>query len=296
MYNVFTDDRLNTNTLPRMSSLLNLSIYRQFYSPVLFRSFSIKYVIEGCEKYTVNDRPYHLTTGQYLLANHFSEGFVEIESKKHVRGICIDISPKVISEVVGSFVRPDTAYSDLCLDTFFNTNNFLENQYDSTNTNLGQLLKSIEYEISKNPFYAHEFSEEFYYNLAESIVLDQLPKYKELQNVPALKPETRKELLRRVSKGKSFIDEHFRSNIDVAQIAKEAQLSEYHFFRLFKAIYGISPNQYLIRKKLDFAIIQLKCGGKSVTDISIDSGFSDIYAFSKCFKKHQGASPSLFLP
>ena len=295
MYNVFTDDRLNSSKLPRMSSLLNLSIYRQFYSPVLFRSFSIKYVFEGCEKYTVNDRPYHLNSGQYLLANHFSEGFVEIESKKQVRGICIDISPSVLSEVVGSFVRADMPYTDLRLDTFFNSNTFLENQYDATKTNLGQLLIAIESEISKNPFYAHEFSDEFYYNVAERVVLDQIPKYKELQNIPALKAETRKELLRRVSKGKTFIDEHYRFNIDVPQIAKEAQLSEYHFFRLFRAIYGISPNQCLIRKKLDFAIIQLKRGGKSISDISIDSGFADIQVFSKCFKKHQGVSPSFFI-
>jgi AraC family transcriptional regulator len=76
-------------------------------------------------------------------------------------------------------------------------------------------------------------------------------------------------------------------------VAAECGLSEYHFFRLFKAIFAISPHQYLIRKRLDYAYYQLKNGLSNVSDAAVHSGFADIFAFSKSFKKHFGLSPSL---
>ena len=100
----------------RMSYLINFSTLSELYCVAPFRSFSVKYVCRGTEKYHVNGNKYTVEDGQYLLANHFSEGFVEIDNT--VRGICIDVAPDVLSEVVASYRRPDTFIADPGLDTF----------------------------------------------------------------------------------------------------------------------------------------------------------------------------------
>ena len=150
MYNVFQGNSLNTQVLPIKSNLINFSAFNELLSPINFRSFSIKYVSEGCEKYTVNGNPYFVKKGEYLLANHFSEGFVEIESHHLVKGICIDVSPRLISEVISSYLSPEIPVEDIPDDDFFNSPDFLENQYHSKNTKTGQLLQSLNCDIFKN--------------------------------------------------------------------------------------------------------------------------------------------------
>jgi AraC family transcriptional regulator len=285
---VFTLDNMPKNT-----NLVNFSLLQNFHSAVPFRSFSIKYVVEGCENYAVNGKNYAIKTGNYLLANNFSEGYVEIESKTNVVGICIDIEPVVLSEVVASFRRPDTAFVDLDLDTFFNSPNFLENSYECRETNVGLFLQNLDFANTKKIYQTEGFSKDFYFAIAEKVVADHIPTFKELQNIATIKLQTRKDLWRRINQSKVFIDTYFAQIANIQEIAKEVGMSEYHFFRTFKAVYGISPHQYLLHKRLEYAHKILKNGNFSVSEAALETGFGDIYAFSKAFKKLFGYAPSL---
>lgn len=292
MYQVFTKTQGSAKHLPTNSNHINYSLFKEFECKVPFRSFSIKYVVEGCEKYTINGTPFHVTDGQYLLANQFSEGTVHIESKKTVRGICIDLSMNILSEVVASHQRPDTPIADLALDKFFGTPDFLENQYAAAKTNTGHLLLGLGAELSRNPFHAHAFTTEFYYRLAEGLVQDHRPICQQIKAVSSIRLATRKELVRKVNYGKEYMDTYFCQPLEIAAIAKESGLSEYHFYRLFKSVIGKSPYQYILHKRLDAAKHSIITGHSSLTDIALEMGFSDIHAFSKSFKKHFGVAPS----
>jgi AraC family transcriptional regulator len=293
MYQVIDDLHMNLEALPRNGSLINYSMLRDLRTvPVIFRSFSIKYVLEGCESYMVNNNLFHVTDGQYLLANPHSEGSVAIDSEKVVKGICIDIAPRILSEVVASHLQPGSPISDQDLDRFFTTPDFFENCYASKQTHLGKFLGQLGSELDKSPFEKHEFTEEFYFTLSEKLLLDHIPVVGQLQSIRTVKTETRKALLRRVMHGKEYIDTCFAQPLTMELVALESGLSEYHFFRLFKAIFFISPHQYLIRKRLEFAHFQLQNGRANVSEAAHLSGFGDIFAFSKSFKKHFGLAPS----
>lgn len=286
-------DTFTLDNLPKNTNLVNFSVLKNFHSAVPFRSFSIKYVVEGCENYQVNGKNYAIKTGNYLLANNFSEGFVEVESKTSVVGICIDIEPLILSEVVASFRRPDTAFADIALDKFFNTPDFLENSYDCKKTHAGLFLQSLDFENTQKNYQTEGFSKEFYFCIAEKIITDHIPIFKELQKITTIKPQTRKDLWKRINQSKLFIDNQFSQILDIQQIAKEVGMSEYHFFRTFKAVYGIAPHQYLIQKRLEYARKILAKGNYSVSEVAIEIGFGDVHTFSKAFKKYFGISPSL---
>ena len=100
-------------------------------------------------------------------------------------------------------------------------------------------------------------------------------------------------LYSRIVGAKLFMDANFHSDIDLANIADEACFSKFHFVRLFKAIYGKTPHQYLIKVRIENAKEFLRCG-YTVADTCYMVGFGSITSFAALFKKNEGATPSAF--
>ncbi len=277
-------------------NLFNVSSLHTFYHPVDSADstgFAIKYVTEGTERYTVNNQLYHVNNGSYLLLNGAKEAKVEIESKSNVKGLCITISNVIIADTVAAIVRPDTPFSDPELASFFYTDRFLENQYQSTHTALGNRLRKISNEVQRSVFSANDIDNELFFELAERLITDQILVFKQLQSIQAIKQATQRDLCRRVIRGREFIDSNYTRAITIEQVAKEAAMSEYHFFRLFKKVFQMSPHQYIMSRRLDAAKMLLK-EQLAVSDVAIECGFGDIYTFSKAFKKHVNIAPSAF--
>lgn len=277
---------------PKGESITRFSILNDLAAPLTFHGFSIKYVFDGNELYRVNSERYYVNTNEYLLANPYCEGTINIDSEMMVKGICIDIDPKILSEAFSHFVTPDTPYPDISLDNFFNSEAFLENKYQANHTHLGHMLMQLAEQFNQNPFYDYHLDNNFYFSLAEQIVKDHGPIISQLYNIRVIKNNTRKDLYRKLCRGKNYIENNWKNNaITINEVAGHAALSEYHFFRLFKTTFGITPYQYLIQVRLLKAKGLLQKENDSVSAIALATGFSDVYAFSKAFKKHFGISP-----
>ena len=117
----------------------------------------------------------------------------------------------------------------------FNTEDFLENKYQAESTHVGQFLKQMQFDLCENTTHQYPFSKHFYFTLAEKIVADHIPLYQQLQAIQSLKAATKKDLFRRVYRGKEYIDVYFQRPLAIEELAKLCSLSEYHFFRVFKA-------------------------------------------------------------
>lgn len=290
---LFSDTTQIMERIEQNNNSVVFSSLNEFYEPVLSTGFAIKYVAEGTERYTLNEQNYQISAGSYLLCNSTKQGYVEIESRKNVKGICINIAPEIIQEAIASLQRPDTFFPDAELGLFFSTPYFLENQYDANSTHVGNVLQQIEQAAGRNEIDTSDLSIEFFYSLSEKLIADQLPIFKQLQSLPGVKAVTKKELYKRISRGREFIDNTFLSPLTIELVAKEACMSEYHFFRLFKKMMGVTPHQYILRKRLELGKQLLK-EHLSVSDSAVECGFTDIFSFSKSFKSYFGYSPSSF--
>lgn len=82
--------------------------------------------------------------------------------------------------------------------------------------------------------------------------------------------------------------------IKISQLASMSGMSTRYFSELFSVFFGISPKEYIIQMQLETAKNLLISSSASVTDISETCGFSDVYYFSKVFKKEFGQTPSMF--
>jgi AraC-like DNA-binding protein len=94
-------------------------------------------------------------------------------------------------------------------------------------------------------------------------------------------------------RAKLFIDENFASSIDLKNVSGEACFSKFHFARLFRDIYGMTPHQYLTSVRIDRARDLLE-GGASVKETCFKVGFDSIGSFTGLFKRRIGLSPAAY--
>ena len=82
--------------------------------------------------------------------------------------------------------------------------------------------------------------------------------------------------------------------VALADLARTAGLSRYHFLRNFKRVTGITPHQWLLRTRLRRAAERLASSRMPVTEIALDVGFDDLSNFIRSFRTEFGVSPSRY--
>ena len=78
----------------------------------------------------------------------------------------------------------------------------------------------------------------------------------------------------------------------MAALARAARLSPAHFSREFRRVFGESPHQYLLTRRLERAAALLRSTDRSVADICITVGLRSIGSFTTSFGRAFGKSPT----
>lgn len=74
-------------------------------------------------------------------------------------------------------------------------------------------------------------------------------------------------------------------------LAREANLSRYHFVREFARVTGLTPHRYLTRARLRQAAVRLAAHDGRVIDVAMASGFNDVSNFNHAFRSEFGTTP-----
>lgn len=89
--------------------------------------------------------------------------------------------------------------------------------------------------------------------------------------------------LSRMNKALAYIEEHLTENLDYAEVAKIALCSEYHFKRMFSFLAGLSLSEYVRKRRLTLAALDLKNVDLRIIDVAIKYGYSSADSFSRAF-------------
>ncbi|WP_281612643.1 AraC family transcriptional regulator [Flammeovirga sp. SubArs3] len=109
-----------------------------------------------------------------------------------------------------------------------------------------------------------------------------------------MKKETHNEYQKSLNSVIDYINDHLDQHIDLKVLAEIANISEFHFHRIFKALIGESVGSYTNRIRLETAAGLLRGTALSLLIIAEKTGYSNQQSLSKAFKKHFGITPSAF--
>ncbi len=89
-----------------------------------------------------------------------------------------------------------------------------------------------------------------------------------------------------------YIEQNYTARISLDVLAEHANLSKYHFCRLFKKLTGRTPFEYVNYLRVNEAIALISDTSASITDIAYQVGFNDANYFCRVFKETTGYTPS----
>lgn len=92
----------------------------------------------------------------------------------------------------------------------------------------------------------------------------------------------------------SLMQTRLHEQLELDTLAKQINLSKYHFVKRYKELTGTTPINHFIHLKIERACYLLDVTPKNVNEIAFSLGYEDAYYFSRIFKKIMGVSPSQY--
>ncbi|MEO7753298.1 MAG: AraC family transcriptional regulator [Terracoccus sp.] len=102
------------------------------------------------------------------------------------------------------------------------------------------------------------------------------------------------DVLVHLRRARDLADRAYAERVDLERLATAAGLSKYHFLRLFRATYGLTPAQYVSQRRIERAQDLLRSTNLTVTEVCTAVGFASLGSFSSRFRAVVGESPSAF--
>lgn len=253
--------------------------------------YSIKFQIFGTEIFELGDREFTLKENNYLVVNNNQT--VKSYSFKTKRAITVFIEPSTLADVLYNLTKDN---EDLLSNPFGFIENeviFLENCFEITDDSIGRELNYLSSSFDYIKARKFPFDENFFFKISKALILSHQDTFRYFLNIESAKKTTKLELFDRMHRAKQFITDNWNKSISLNSIASAVNMSPYHFNRTFSRVFQIPPMEYHLKLRLNKAKELLETQKYMVADVAQFAGYSDIFSFSKAFKKCFGFSPSL---
>jgi AraC family transcriptional regulator len=100
------------------------------------------------------------------------------------------------------------------------------------------------------------------------------------------------DLLKNMNDAMKYIEENLTDEIDFKMVARLAHCSEYHFKRMFSFLAGIPLSEYIRRRRLSLAALELTNSQIKVIDVAMKYGYHSPDSFTRAFLHLHGVTPS----
>ncbi len=100
------------------------------------------------------------------------------------------------------------------------------------------------------------------------------------------------EWVERLNQSMHYIEEHLTGEIDYERLARIACCSAYHYQRMFAYMAGVTLAEYIRRRKMSLAAVDLRDGKERVIDLAQKYGYRSPTAFNRAFQSFHGVAPS----
>lgn len=249
---------------------------------------SLKTILSGEEWYTINNRRIAIRPGQFLILNDDQNYSCSIDTHDKVRGISVFFKKEFASAVFRDAMNTEQAMLDSPFTSdekpleFFQTLNAIQ-------PDLQQQLITLIADLETGGYTG--MTDEHLVLLLQHLIKTHKSELKRADKVAAIKPGSKKEIYKRLCVAKDLLHSTFMDAPDLNNISSTACLSVPQLIRQFKAVFQVTPYQYLIQLRLKKAAELLKFTHKPVHEITWNCGFENISAFCRAFKLAYGVQP-----
>jgi AraC family transcriptional regulator len=249
---------------------------------------SIKAAIGGAEHYFLEGRRITVDDDTFAIFNSDRVYASSIESMLPVHSFAVFFDRKLVAQAWHALARLPKALDDPH-DAELAPPEFAERLYEHENM-VSPVLRHIRRAVDAGPVDDTWLEEQLLFLLSRMLRLQRTTRRVEAA-VPSRKPATRRELMRRLSLGVDFMQSRYRDAVLLKDIAAAAHLSPFHFLRVFKTVYHLSPSEYLSRKRSAAALRLLQDSHWSMNEIAEQVGFGSRTSMYRHLRMHYGVEP-----
>jgi AraC family transcriptional regulator len=263
---------------------------RQCEFPLFQQRLSIKAVWGGREDCFVDGRRICLDDDTFMILNEGRIYASRLHSRSPVSTFSIFFRPHMAEEVLSAMrSSPEHAleHPGMKSDAPVAFSEHVRRHDKQITPVLNYIRHHVDYGLAEEPWY-----EEQLHFLLQRMLVAHNDDLRQADLIPAARAATRKELFRRVGLGADFINTHFAEPIGLEEIAAASRLSPYHCLRVFKVVYGHTPNAYLTQKRVLVAERLLRNSSAQIDEVAANVGFRSRTTLFRHMRQFRGQSPS----
>lgn len=100
------------------------------------------------------------------------------------------------------------------------------------------------------------------------------------------------EWIERLNEAIDYMEDHLTDDIDYEQLGRIACCSSYHFQRMFAYMAGVPLSEYIRRRRMSLAAVDLQAGNVKIIDVAAKYGYHSPTSFNRAFQSVHGIAPS----
>jgi AraC-like DNA-binding protein len=257
----------------RENCVISGSAHRAEYR-VFRQMLSIKCVARGTEDYFIDRRRIRVTDGTWLVLNEGRAYGSLLEGPGEAYMFSIFFRPGLAREIAGGLRQSlsqalDSGPGDPTVDAEFAET---LRHHDSS---VSPVLRYIQREVAQG-MRDELWLEEQCQFLLTRLLRSQQRQPRPLDDISAMRPERRVELLRRLERAEDFMHARLPESISLQDIAAAAHISRFHFLRVFQSVYGVTPVAFLRDLRVRRALALLESTRHGVAEIAMSVGMSRV--------------------
>jgi AraC-like DNA-binding protein len=207
---------------------------------------SIKVARGGRERYFIDGRSIAVDDDSFLILNDNRVYGSRFDSHADLESFAIFFRPGMAEEVLGALLTGVERGLDHGADSPKPVE--FSEALQPHDALVSPVLRYIQYGVRSGVEDGDWYEEQFQF-LLERMLAHQRRVAQRLERLPALKSATRREVARRLDLAVDLVHARYENDIGLADMAKAACLSKFHFLRLFTELHGLTPHAYLQRKR-----------------------------------------------
>ena len=259
-----------------------------------WQALTINAIKDGVEEYRFADRTVRVDTDTYIILGEESRYSYKLKPDGVAYPLSIAFPGHMASQLAADMCKsdkallddPDSGYIGMCVG-------FAEHLWPhdkEVTPQLSALARACLSNVQDDDWYQERLQ-----ILLQTILMRHRRYAKRVHGLPARKASTRSELARRLAMTTDYINENYSdSKLAIADMAVVACMSQYHFLRLCRELYVLTPHEYLQAKRCTVASRLLTDTGDDIESIARQVGFNNRVSMYRRFKKTTGVSPQKY--